>query len=128
LIVADYTILKSPLFAKNNLNGKEFELFSDIHDMMKTALPKPDLFIYLHTPIDRLQRHIKQRGRPYEQHISDAYLTEIENAYLQYFRQEVENVLWLDNAVADFSEPKYFNRLIEYIAAEEPLPKGMLTF
>jgi deoxyguanosine kinase len=128
LIVADYNILKSPLFAKNNLNEAEFNLFCDIHDMMKTTLPKPDLFIYLHTSVERLQRHIKKRGRPYEQNISDRYLMEIEDAYLQYFKQEPDNVLWLNNTTVDFNEPRYFNQLIEYIKSEQPLPKGILIF
>lgn len=123
LIIADYTISKSLLFAKNNLNEAEFKLFCDIHDMMKTTLPKPDLFIYLHTPINRLQSHIKKRGRPYEQHIPDDYLMEIENAYLHYFKQGQDNVLWLDNTTVDFNEPKYFSRLIGYLESEQPLPK-----
>jgi len=125
-IIADYTISKSPLFAKNNLTDREFELFSGIHDMMKTTLPKPDLFIYLHTPIDKLQRQIKKRGRPYEQHIPDHYLIEIENAYLHYFKQEPGNVLWIDNAAADLNEPEYLNRLIGYLESEQPLPNEMV--
>ncbi|KAA5537352.1 deoxynucleoside kinase [Taibaiella lutea] len=128
LIVADYTILKSPLFAKNNLNEAEFKLFCDIHDMMKTTLPKPDLFIYLHTPVERLQRHIKKRGRSYEQNISARYLMEIEDAYLQYFKQHPDNVLWLDNTTVDFNEPQYFNQLTKYIESEGSLPEGILTF
>ncbi|RYZ25724.1 MAG: deoxynucleoside kinase, partial [Sphingobacteriales bacterium] len=70
-IIADYTISKSQLFARNNLSAPEYELFLKMADIMKTTLPKPDLLIYLHAPIDRLQRQIQQRGRPYEQNISD---------------------------------------------------------
>lgn len=127
LIVADYTIFKSPLFAKNNLNEKEFELFHNIHDMIKTTLPKPDLFIYLHTPVDRLQRQIKMRGRTYEQQISDSYLKEIETAYLQHFQNGYNNLLLLDNSETDFNKPAYFNQLIQIIESDKPLPKGMLT-
>lgn len=128
LIIADYTIFKSPLFAKNNLDEKEFELFLNIHDMIKTTLPKPDLFIYLHTPVDRLQRQIKMRGRLYEQEIPDDYLREIETAYLQYFQKESDNLLLLDNTNADLNQPEYFNQLIQIIESDNPLPKGILTF
>jgi deoxyguanosine kinase len=86
IIVADYSIYKSALFASNNLNAAEYALYQRIHDLIKTQLPKPDLFIYLHTPIERLRRHIKKRGRPFEQDIPDDYLQEIEKSYLQYFK------------------------------------------
>lgn len=125
MIVADYSIYKSPLFAKNNLDEQEFELYSSIHDMIKTTLPKPDLFIYLHTPVSKLQHRIKERGRPYEQQIQDDYLQEIEAAYLQFFQKETDNLLLIDNTHADLNEPEQFDRLVKYIESGQPLPKGM---
>ncbi len=115
LLIADYSIYKSPLFARNNLNDTEFALYSRIHDLIKTHIPKPDLFIYLHTPIDRLQRQIKKRGRSYEQDITDHYLEEIEAAYGQYFKKDATDVLWIDNAETEFNNPIHFNQLIQYI-------------
>jgi len=117
LIVADYSIYKSPLFARNNLNNIEFALYQRVHDLVKMHLPKPDLIIYLHTPIDRLLRHIKQRGREYEQDIPADYLKEIEAAYLQYFNKDAADILWIDNAETDFNDTVHFNQLIQYLEA-----------
>lgn len=125
VIIADYSIYKSPLFAKNNLDEKEFELYSSIHNMIKATLPKPDLFIYLHTPISRLQHRIRERGRPYEQEIGDAYLEEIQAAYLRYFQMEA-NLLLIDNTDVDFNKPEHFNRLTALLETGPPLPKGMV--
>src|SRR5690606_18296623 len=81
LIIADYIWDKSQLFARNNLNEAEFNLFQRMADIMKASLPKPDLILYLHTPIPQLLTQIRQRGRPYEQGIEEEYLLEIEEAY-----------------------------------------------
>jgi deoxyguanosine kinase len=118
LLVADYTIFKSPLFAKNNLNEIEFALYQRIHNLIKTTLPKPDLILYLHTPIEKLQQQIRKRGRAYEQHISADYLEAIQAAYQQYFSQDAANLLWIDNAETDFNRPQDFNRLIQRIEEE----------
>lgn len=118
LVVADYSLYKSPLFAKNNLNELEFALYQRIHDLIKRHVPKPDLFIYLHTPIERLQKQIKKRGRPYEQDIAATYLEGIEAAYLQYFKKDANDVLWIDNTDTDFNDPVHFSRLIQYLEAE----------
>lgn len=126
LMIADYTIFKSQLFARTNLNEIEYALYQRIHDLIKTTLPKPDLFIYLHTPVERLQRQIKKRGRPYEQNISDHYLEEIQEAYSTYFNQEKEYVLWIDNSHLDLNDPQHFNRLVQYLESDTPLPGKLL--
>lgn len=128
IVIADYSIFKSALFARNNLNKEEFLLYQRIHNLINTTLPKPDLFLYLHTPIARLQKQIRQRGRPYEQSIPDNYLEEIQEAYIQYFQQGKGNVLIVDNQLADFKEPAFFEVLISYITSALPLPQTPVTF
>jgi deoxyguanosine kinase len=118
LIVADYTITKSLLFAHNNLNNDEYALFIKMADIMNTTLPKPDLLIYLHAPIDKLQQQIQQRGRPYELNIEDAYLEEISLAYGQYLDQEELKVLMIDTAAIDLNRADHFELLIRFLESE----------
>jgi deoxyguanosine kinase len=118
LIIADYTIVKSQLFARTNLNDDEYELFQRMAGIMKTNLPKPDILIYLHTPVDKLQQQIRKRGRPYEQQIQDAYLQQIEDAYLDYLKQEELKVLMVDTAAADFHNDAHLKQLTAFL--EEP--------
>src|SRR5687768_7593260 len=42
-VVSDYFIHKSLVFAQNNLNKKEYELFAKIFKTMSQSLPYPDL-------------------------------------------------------------------------------------
>ena len=73
-IISDYFFVKSKLFAQNNLQFDEMQLFNRLFDIMFTSLSKPDLLVYLHSDIKRLQKNIKQRGRDFEQDISEISL------------------------------------------------------
>ena len=102
-IIADYFFLKSKLFAQNNLDEDELLLFNKLSDIAIKNLPKPELLVYLHSSVDRLQENIKKRGRQYEQKIEDVYLRNIENIYFDYFKKQNETpVLILDVTEVDF--------------------------
>lgn len=101
--VADYFFVKTLLFAKNNLSEEEFRLFQRLFLILNATFPKPDLLLYLHRPVEVLLKQIKKRGRDIEQHITLGYLTEIQDAYLDYLKTETETpVLVLELGDADF--------------------------
>jgi len=102
-IISDYFFVKSKLFAQNNLRYDEMQLFNRLFDIMSSSLSKPDLLVYLYADIVRLQKNIKKRGRDFEQNISDAYLHNIQQKYLDYLRkQDNFSVLILDVTNVDF--------------------------
>ena len=105
--VSDYYFVKSRLFAQNNLSTDELQLFYRLFDIMLSSLPKPDLLIYLYADIPTLQKNIKKRARTYEQDISDEYLLNIQEKYLDFFRKQNDfPVLILDISNADFVQNK----------------------
>lgn len=96
--LADYSLIKSLLFARQNLNPEEFKLFQSIFNILSAKIPKPDLILYLHRPIERVKKHIEARARDYEQTIQDSYLETIQNAYLD-FSKPRRCCLWLCSMV-----------------------------
>ena len=107
--VADYTFVKTLLFAKINLRDNEWQLFQRLFHIMNASFPRPDLLVYLHRSAEDLRRNIVQRGRSYEQSIALEYLEEVQRSYFEYFRSvetelpilviDVENVhFWNDEA------------------------------
>jgi deoxyadenosine/deoxycytidine kinase len=113
-IVSDYLFTKSLLFAKVTLPPEEFRLFQRLFDLLSPHLPQPDLIIYLHSPVNLLQKHISSRNRTFEQQISDDYLYRIQETYLEYLRQHPVRALLVDIGDADFEhEPAQFQRLTE---------------
>src|SRR5437867_7538942 len=85
--ISDYMFTKCLLFAKVNLPEDEFKLYQRLFEIVHQQLVLPDILIYLHTPINRLQENIRKRNRPYEQNIADEYLYNLQETYTQYIRQ-----------------------------------------
>lgn len=115
-VVADYILAKSKLFARTNLKEDEYELFQNFFDIINQHLPQPDLLIYLHAPIEKLQSNIAHRGRSYEQAIPDEYLDKVQHTYQQYLKQGAGKTLIVDMSVVDFlRQPTNFEQLIDFL-------------
>ena len=115
--VSDYSFFKSKLFAQNNLEQDELNLFNRLYNIMFSTVKKPDLLIYLHADIERLQENIKIRGREYEKNINNNYLKEIEKKYFDYLKKQNDcPILMLDVSKQNFIEDdKIYNQIITEI-------------
>ncbi|RXK86430.1 deoxynucleoside kinase [Filimonas effusa] len=100
--VSDYLFTKCLLFAKMNLPEEEFRLYQKLFDIMYQQLTFPDILIYLHSPVTRLQANIRKRNRSYEQQIPDEYLFNIQETYTNYIRQHNIKTIIIDASNADF--------------------------
>ena len=104
--VSDYLFTKCLLFAKVNLPDQEFRLYQKLFDIINGQVVQPDILIYLHAPVSKLQANIRRRNRSYEQSISDEYLFNIQEAYTNYIRQHNIRTLFIDVSNADFLDNK----------------------
>ncbi|MBK7289035.1 MAG: deoxynucleoside kinase [Chitinophagaceae bacterium] len=102
LTISDYLFTKCLLFAKVTLPEDEFRLYQRLFDIINQQLTKPDILIYLHAPVTKLQANIKKRNRSYEQNIPDEYLFNIQETYTQYIKQHNIKTLFVDASNADF--------------------------
>lgn len=102
ITVSDYLFTKCLLFAKVNLSDEEFRLYHKLYDIIRQQLIQPDLVIYLHVPVQKLQKNIRKRNRSYELNIPDEYLFNIQETYTNYIRQHNLRTLFIDASNADF--------------------------
>lgn len=100
--ISDYLFTKSLLFARVNLPQEEFRLYQKLFDIINQQLLHPDILIYLHAPVKKLQQNIKKRKRDYEQSIPDSYLYNIQETYTSYIKQHNIKTLFIDASNADF--------------------------
>lgn len=100
--ISDYLFTKCLLFAKVNLPDEEFLLYQRLFDIIHQQLIQPDILIYLHAPVNKLQVSIRKRGRAYEQSIPDSYLFDIQQTYIHYIKQHNVKTLFVDASNADF--------------------------
>ncbi len=102
-IVADYSFFKNLVFSRVTLDDDEFKLFYKLYEILVPQLPRPDLIVYLHQPVNRLVVNISKRGRNYEKDIKPSYLEKVEQGYFEYFKQmPQQRVLIIDAKELDF--------------------------
>lgn len=126
LTVSDYFLSKSLIFAKTTLSGDEYRLFWQLFEIMFQSVPKPDLMVYLYTPIEKLRQNIEKRGRNYEKEIKSDYLQRIQSQYLDFLRKHGDQmrILLIDTSDLDFvANSVDFQQIVENI--EKPLSEGV---
>ncbi|MDQ3278744.1 MAG: deoxynucleoside kinase [Bacteroidota bacterium] len=126
--ISDYLFTKCLLFAKVNLPDDEFRLYQRLFDIIHQQLLQPDILIYLHAPVTRLQQNIRKRGREYEQSIPDDYLFSIQETYTHYIKQHNLKTLFVDASNADFlGNEKHLQVIIEALDKEYSIGQHYLT-
>lgn len=118
--VADFSIGKSLIFAGVTLPPDEHALFRDLYTIMYAGLPKPELLIYLHLPMDMVRERIRSRGRSYEQQIGADYLGQLQERYLDHLRKlDAGRVLVVDLNRKDLlKDSGAYQRFVELVKAE----------
>lgn len=110
--ISDYLFNKCLLFAKVNLVDEEFRLYQKLFEIINPQIIQPDILIYLHTPVNKLQENIKKRNREYEQNIPSDYLFNLQETYTQYIKQHNIKTLYIDASNADFLENEEHLKII----------------
>jgi deoxyguanosine kinase len=100
--ISDYLFTKCLLFAKVNLPEEEFRLYQKLFEIINQQIIQPDILIYLHAPVNKLQSNIRKRKRSFEQDIPDEYLFNIQQTYTHYIKQHNIKTLFIDASNADF--------------------------
>ena len=89
--VADFLIDKDQLFAEQNLEPDEFELYLNVYRHLTIDAPAPDLVIYLQAPTNVLLDRIQKRAVESEQLIELTYLknlNEVSRAFKALFTKQ----------------------------------------
>ena len=119
ITVSDYLFTKCLLFAKVNLPDDEFKLYQKLFETMHPQIIQPDILIYLHAPVNKLQENIKKRNRSYELNIKNDYLFNIQETYTQYIKQHNIKTLFIDASNADFlGNEKHLDVLLDALDIE----------
>ncbi len=128
-LISDYLFMKSKLFARINLPDDEYKLYETLFDIIYPNLPEPDLLIYLHAPLEKLKDNISKRNRDYEQNMDEAYLIQLQNAYLQLVKSDKFKTLIIDTTQTDFlNEPRHFQQLLNYLEQDYDYGRNFLVF
>ena len=123
-VISDYYFPKSLIFARKTLADDEFHLYFKLFNIILNQLPRPSVYVYLHQQTPQLMENIKQRGRDYEQNISEDYLRSIQDGYFDYFKHTHSfPLLVIDCKELDFVENStHFEYLASIIIESKHAP------
>ncbi len=131
--VSDYLWQKSRLFARETLPDEEFTLFDHVFQVLSRTIPKPEVVIYLHAPLDTLLSRIRQRGRPYEADMDRAYLANLCRVYDDFFKTYDETpLIYVDSSELNFADNEQDVQLLLDVIKKRPskrlhLPQPQLS-
>ena len=95
--VADYLFAKDQIFATLTLSVEELSLYQQIYVLLNTRVPKPDLVVYLQARPEVLYKRVKKRDKKFERGVTFEYLSEVSQAYNQFFFHYDETPLLVVN-------------------------------
>lgn len=125
-VISDYFLAKSFIFSKHNLKDDEMKLFEKLFSIINLQAPLPDLYVYLHLPVNKLLDNIKLRGRSYEKHIKYEYLKEVQEGYFGFFKsQQHMKILVLDTSKLDFVNNKLDFQQLKKVILEGDYEVGL---
>jgi deoxyadenosine/deoxycytidine kinase len=92
-------------------------LYHQIYAHLQLKSPKPDLIVYLQTPVDELVERIEERNISYEQELPREYVERLADAYSEYFHTyDASPVLIVNNEKLNIiKDPEALKLLIERI-------------
>ena len=80
-VYEDAEIFARNLFDQQALSERDWACYYDLYQTMASMLRPPHLMVYLRASVPTLRQRIKQRGRDYEQSITDQYLSQLNQLY-----------------------------------------------
>ena len=115
--VADFLIEKDQLFAQQNLDADEYELYLKVYKHLIVDSPIPDMVIYLQAPTVTLLDRIKKRGIKAEQFIELGYLENLNHAYTEFFHYYNSSPLLIVNSaeIDLVNNDEDYQLLVDYI-------------
>ncbi|MCX6189969.1 MAG: deoxynucleoside kinase [Bacteroidetes bacterium] len=128
-IVADYIIQKCLLFSRLTLDEEEYKLYNRLFQIIQLNCPAPDLLVYIYRDTTQLMKHIKERNRDYERSIDETYLDNIQNGYLEMFKNHTsQRILLLDAHHFDYvGDKNNFEIIFRLLQQDYPIGVTKIT-
>ncbi len=80
-VYEDAEIFARNLYQQGAMIERDWHCYYNLYQTLAMMLPPPHLMVYLQADVETLRRRIQQRGRGYEQGISNDYLTQLNQLY-----------------------------------------------
>lgn len=116
-IYEDAHIFARALHHMGNLGERDYLAYRRLFDVVVNSLPRPDLLIYLKTPVPVLMDRIRKRARNMETGITPDYLSLLDSFYGEWLGAfDLCPVLTIQTSDLDFAhQPGHLDRVVQRI-------------
>jgi deoxyadenosine/deoxycytidine kinase len=116
-IYEDFHIFARALHHMGNLSERDYLSYQRLFDLVINSLPRPDLLIYLKTPVSVLMNRIHKRARNMETGITADYMTLLDSFYNEWLAGfDLCPVLTIQTDDLDFvHQPKHLEIVVRTI-------------
>jgi deoxyadenosine/deoxycytidine kinase len=80
-IYEDAEIFCENLYRSGKIAERDYRMYRELYDSVRSALSPPDLMIFLKCPVRTLKKRILQRGRKMEIEVPTEYLKDLNKLY-----------------------------------------------
>ncbi|MFQ5398426.1 MAG: deoxynucleoside kinase [Anaerolineae bacterium] len=102
-VYEDAEVFARNLYTQGAMSERDWRCYLDLYHTLSALLQPPHLVVYLKASLPTLRRRIAQRGREYEQTISDEYLNQLNRLYDDWVGQfRLSPVLTVDTDNLDY--------------------------
>ena len=70
-IIEDYYVFGRAQRVLGNMTENEFRVYAETFDLMNKKITPPDIYVYLRSDVETLQKRIAKRNRPEEKSLLD---------------------------------------------------------
>jgi len=118
-VITDFIFERDELYARLLLNDAEFRLYRQVEQNLRKDLPKPQLVIFLQTPIEMLVRKIAKEGRPFEKKfLTEEFLSKLSAEYTEFFFKWTKTpLLVIDVSTVNLDNHEQLDQLVDYIVS-----------
>lgn len=118
-IYEDAHIFARALHHLNNLAERDYHAYREVYELVTENLPRPDLLLYLKTPVPALMERIHRRGRDIESGITAEYLALLDSFYEEWMGSfDLCPVLTIHSGDLDFvRNPAHLDIVVNRIRA-----------
>lgn len=123
-VYEDAEIFARNLYESGFMSERDWQTYQNVYTTLIDLLPKPDLIIYLHAPVDVVMERIQNRGRNFEQTVDMDYLVHLQKLYDRFVMNfSLAPIMAVDTTSIDFTrDPKSVEQLARDILVEITSP------
>lgn len=119
-IISEFIFEHNEIYANLTLSPAEIRLFHRVEGTLRKDFPLPQLVIFLNAPVEILLRNILKNSPQYQQRISEEFLKQLVDLYLEFFfRWEKTPLLIVDSSTIRWNNNESLEQLIKFVLQGE---------